>query len=95
VETMVVTQSKRGATVYVRGQHPHHFPAFAATEIDPTGAGDVFCAAFLVHLAETGDPYSSCRFANCVASFSVEGIGISTIPTREQVDERLRQRAAV
>lgn len=94
VETMVVTQNRRGATVYRRGQHPHHFPAFAANEVDPTGAGDVFCAAYLIHMAETGDPYASCRFANCVASFSVEGVGISTIPTREQVDERLRQRAA-
>jgi sugar/nucleoside kinase (ribokinase family) len=93
VETMVVTQSRRGATVYRRGQRPHHFPAFTANEVDPTGAGDVFCAAYLIHLAETGDPYASCRFANCVASFSVEGLGISTVPTRAQVEERLRQRA--
>ena len=91
VETMVVTQSKRGATVYRRGQHPHHFPAFAADEVDPTGAGDVFCAAYLIHLAETHDPYAACRFANCVASFSVEGVGVSRIPTRAEVEERLHQ----
>ncbi len=95
VETMVVTQNRHGATVYRRGQHPHHFPAFAANEVDPTGAGDVFCAAYLIRMAETGDPYASCRFANCVASFSVEGLGISTIPTRAQVEERLRQRSIV
>ncbi len=93
VQTMVVTQSNRGATVYQRGQHPHHFPAFPANEIDPTGAGDVFCAAYLIRLAETGDPYASCRFANCVASFSVEGLSISTIPSRQAVEERLRLRA--
>jgi len=90
VDTMVVTQGRRGCTVYCRGKHPRHFPAFPAIEVDPTGAGDVFCAAYLIHLAETGDPYASARFANCVASFSVEGIGIHGIPTLEQVYERLR-----
>lgn len=96
VDTMIVTQNRHGATVYRRGeQHPHHFPAFVTTEVDPTGAGDVFCAAYLVRLAETGDPYASCRFANCVASFSVEGVGISTIPTRAQVEQRLKQRSIV
>ena len=95
VKTMVVTQGNRGCTVYRQGEHPHHFPAFAAEEVDPTGAGDVFCAAYLIHLAETGDPYASARFANCVASFSVEGLGISRVPTHEEVDERLRERTTV
>ncbi len=90
VDTRVVTQSKRGCTVYRRGQHPHHFPAFAAVEVDPTGAGDVFCAAYLIHLAETGDPYGAARFANCVASFSIEALGILSVPTREQVEARLK-----
>jgi sugar/nucleoside kinase (ribokinase family) len=90
VETMVVTQGMHGATVYRRGHNPRHFPAFVTNEVDPTGAGDVFCAAFLIHLAESGDPYVSCRYANCVASFSVEGPGVSSMPTREQVEYRLR-----
>lgn len=90
---MVVTQSDHGATVYVRGERPHHFPAFAAHEVDPTGAGDVFCAAYLIHLAETGDPYASARFANCVASFSVEAKGTQGIPSREQALQRLATRA--
>lgn len=94
VPTMVVTQSQRGATVYHRGQHPRRFPAFNALEVDPTGAGDVFCAAYLIRLAETQDPYAAARFANCVAGFSIEGLGISAIPTRRQVDERLGMRAA-
>ncbi len=91
VKTMVVTQGTRGCTVYQQGHHAHHFPAFAAHEVDQTGAGDVFCAAYLIRLRETGDPYASARFANCVASFSVEGVGISRIPTRDEVDERLKQ----
>jgi sugar/nucleoside kinase (ribokinase family) len=64
-------------------------PGFPAVEVDPTGAGDVFAAAFLVRLQETEDPVQAARFANAVASFCVEGPGVAGIPTREQVEERL------
>lgn len=85
----VVTRGWRGATVFWNG-NPREFPAFRAREVDPTGAGDVFAAAFLVRLRETGDPYLAAPFANCAASFAIEGPGTSTIPTRQQVEERLR-----
>jgi 1D-myo-inositol 3-kinase len=85
----VVTRGWRGATVFCSGK-PRAFPAFRAREVDPTGAGDVFAAAFLVRLRETGDPYLAAPFANCAASFAIEGPGTSTIPTRAQVEERLR-----
>jgi bifunctional ADP-heptose synthase (sugar kinase/adenylyltransferase) len=85
----VVTRGPRGATVYWDGR-PRDFPAFrAAAELDPTGAGDVFAAAFLVRLKETDDPNVAAPFANSVASFAVEGPGTTTIPTRSQVEERL------
>lgn len=86
----VVTRGRRGATVFCN-ENPRDFPAFAAREVDPTGAGDVFAAAFLVRLRETGDPYLAAPFANCAASFAIEGPGTTTIPTRKQVEERLRQ----
>jgi 1D-myo-inositol 3-kinase len=92
VRIMVVTAGKHGCTVYVRGQPEQHFDAFPAVEVDPTGAGDVFGASFLVRLAESGDPYDAARFANCVAAFSVEGLGIGAIPTRADVDARLHAR---
>jgi 1D-myo-inositol 3-kinase len=85
----VVTRGWHGATVFCSGD-PREFPAFRAREVDPTGAGDVFAAAFLVRLRETGDPYLAAPFANCAASFAIEGPGITTIPTRAQVEERLR-----
>jgi len=86
----VVTRGWRGATAFWNG-NPEHFPAFRAQEVDPTGAGDVFAAAFLVRLKETGDPYLAAPFANCAASFAIEGPGTTTIPTRQQVEERLRR----
>jgi sugar/nucleoside kinase (ribokinase family) len=45
--------------------------------VDPTGAGDVFAAAFFVRLTQTGDPWKAARFANrlATASITLEGVG--------------------
>lgn len=86
VEILVLTQAERGATLYWKGKR-EHFPARPAKMVDPTGAGDVFAAAFLIRLYETGDPRRAVRFANAVASFSVEAPGVSGIPDRETVEE--------
>jgi 1D-myo-inositol 3-kinase len=64
-------------------------PARSTREVDPTGAGDVFAAAFLIRLAESGDPVVAAHFATVVASMSVEGTGMATIPDRKRVEEWL------
>jgi 1D-myo-inositol 3-kinase len=87
---LVVTKGAKGATIYHQGE-VCHFPAFETIEIDPTGAGDVFAAAYLIELGRSGDPYAAAHFANCVASFNVEKPGIEGIPTLEQVEQRLAQ----
>jgi sugar/nucleoside kinase (ribokinase family) len=86
---MVATDGWRGATLYHDGAS-YYVPPRPANEVDPTGAGDVFATAFLIRLAETGDPLAAARFANVVASFSVEAPGVAGIPCRKQVDEWLR-----
>jgi 1D-myo-inositol 3-kinase len=88
VDIIAVTHAERGATVYHAGE-PCRYPPRPAKQTDPTGAGDVFAAAFLVRLAETGDPCQAAPFANTVASFSIEGPGVSGIPPRQQVDAYL------
>ncbi len=85
VECLALTQGARGATLYWRGQ-ARHMPPRAAREVDPTGAGDVFAAAFLIRLSETGDPVDAARFANAVASFSVEAPGPVGIPWRHEAE---------
>lgn len=92
--TLVVTQGDRGSTVYHAGE-VRQLPPRPAREVDPTGAGDVFAAAFIVRLHETvqasgaEDPWEAARFANVVASFSVEGPGFSAIPDRAEVEAYL------
>lgn len=57
--------------------------------MDPTRAGDVFAAAFLVEYCRSGDPLASARFAGCAASFCVEAQGTAGIPPLAQVEEKL------
>jgi 1D-myo-inositol 3-kinase len=88
---LVVTEGAQGATLHHAGT-ARHFRAFPVTEVDPTGAGDVFAAAFLIQYALGQDAAAATRFANCVASFAVEQPGAQSIPTPEQVAARLSRR---
>ncbi len=81
----VVTEGAKGAMVYSQGAK-FHSPARPTTVVDPTGAGDIFAAAFLVRLAETDDPHEAARFANVAASLSVEKVGIASVPNRAQIE---------
>src|SRR6266571_8499002 len=89
VPLLVATDSWHGATLFQHGV-TERFPAYPAHEVDPTGAGDVFAAAFLVHYHRHSDPRKAVDFANCVASLSIEHVGIEGIPTMEMVRERIR-----
>ncbi len=86
---MIVTEGAEGANLYQGGDRTH-FPAYPAGEVDPTGAGDVFAAAFLIRLQETGDPAQAMMFAAATAAFAVEAPGIAGLPTREQVMARMQ-----
>lgn len=57
--------------------------------VDPTGAGDAYSAGFIVEYLRTKNPRHSALFASCISSFVVEGIGTTTIPTREMAMRRL------
>ena len=88
IDVIVVTRAEKGATVYHEGE-PCDYPARPAQQVDPTGAGDVFAAAFMIRLIETEDPCQAAQFANAVASFSIEGPGVNGIPMRHQVESYL------
>jgi sugar/nucleoside kinase (ribokinase family) len=47
--------AERGALLLTKEQQ-QLFPAPAATEVDPTGAGDTFCGTFLSLLAQGHSP---------------------------------------
>ena len=89
---LVVTTGAAGCTVYANGER-YDFPAQAAQEVDPTGAGDIFATAFFTQLHATRDLATSARFANCVAASSVIRVGLSGTPSRQEVDRCRRNLA--
>ncbi len=84
VRVLVLTAGWQGSTVYAGGR-VRAFPSPQVSEVDPTGAGDIFAAAFLSALAQTGNPWRAAQFANCVAAHSVERSGLDSIPTRDEI----------
>lgn len=88
VPLVAVTRGPDGALLYSRGLTAEPSPGYPATEVDPTGAGDVFAAAFLCALRENSDAHAAMDFANRVAAYSVEHEGIGGIPTREDLARR-------
>lgn len=88
VPVLIYTRGAEGLDVHSQGRW-QHVDAFPVEEVDPTGAGDVFAAAYLVRFSETQDVMLSARFASCAASFCVEKQGTLGIPSRADVEARL------
>lgn len=88
VPLLVATDGRHGATLF-QGGRVQRFPAYPVQEVDPTGAGDVFASAFLMHLYRNHNPEQAVDFANCVAAFSITQPGIQGIPTLAMIEEKL------
>lgn len=91
VPMIALTRGWRGLTLLTR-QGTHEVPSLPRPEVDPTGAGDVFAAGFLVRYQETGDPLEAAAFGACAASCAVEGVGTTTLGDRDEVLRRMALR---
>ncbi len=85
---VALTRGVAGATLFVHGR-PQQVAPFAAREVDPTGAGDVFACAMLARLHETGDPLAAARFASAAAALKVQGPGLGALSGRAAVEALL------
>jgi sugar/nucleoside kinase (ribokinase family) len=85
---LVVTEGARGARVYWNGDVRRFLPP-AKNEIDATGAGDIFAAAFFYRLYATHDPWEAARFATLLAANSVTRPGWEGIPQPAEVESSL------
>jgi sugar/nucleoside kinase (ribokinase family) len=83
---LAVTEGAAGAVLYWHGDR-RRFRAPEVKEIDATGAGDIFAAAFFIRLFTTRDPWEATRFATLIASRSVARIGLDGIPTLREIEE--------
>ncbi len=84
-----LTFAARGAVLFVNGER-HAIPAAPAAEVEPTGAGDVFAAAFLVRYNASNDPFEAASYAAVAGALTVEAPGIAGVPTAERLAERWR-----
>jgi len=87
---LVVTEGANGARVYWNGDVRRIRPP-KMNEVDPTGAGDIFAAAFFFRLSTTRDPWEAARFATQLASASVMRPGLKGVPTPEEVQASMAQ----
>jgi sugar/nucleoside kinase (ribokinase family) len=87
---LAVTESAAGAVLYWNGDR-RRFRAPEVKEIDATGAGDVFAAAFFIRLFKTHDPWEATRFATLLASCSVRRPGLEGIATAREIEECLME----
>ena len=87
---LVVTEADAGCVLYWNGDR-RRFRAPAVHEVDATGAGDVFAAAFFIRLLKTRDPWEAARFATLIASHSVTRVGLNGIPTPQEIEASLME----
>jgi sugar/nucleoside kinase (ribokinase family) len=81
---LAVTEGLAGARLYWNGDL-RRFYAPHVIEVDATGAGDIFAAAFFWRLHVTRDPWAAAKFATHLASFSVQRRGLEGIPTQAEI----------
>lgn len=81
---LAITEGPAGARLYWNGDL-RRFRAPLLEEVDATGAGDIFAAAFFWRLYATRDPWEAARFATHLASFSIKRKGLDGIPMHEEI----------
>ena len=86
----VETLGPEGCLIYHDGRTTH-VPVKPASEVDPTGAGDIFAAAFFIEYGKTHDLLRAAQFSNACASMSVGRVGVQGTPSLAEVRQRMEE----
>ena len=87
VENVVITLGSKGAFVKERGAY-HQVQGLKVKAVDATAAGDTFCGALCVALAEGRSITEAVEFANRAAAITVTRMGAqSSLPYRREVEK--------
>ena len=87
---LCLTEGEAGAVLYWNGDRRRFRPT-KVQEVDATGAGDIFAAAFFMRYYNTRDPWEATRFATNLAARSVTRVGLNGIPTAQEIEECLME----
>jgi hypothetical protein len=90
VPVVALTRGRGGCSVWDASGR-HDVSAAVVREADPTGAGDVFAAAFLVRYHETRGVLDAARFAAAAGALSVRGEGFESVAGRDEIEALLAQ----
>ncbi|MEM5518217.1 ribokinase [Henriciella sp. AS95] len=91
---VALTLGRQGSVLYRSGKEVARMPVYAVPVIDTTGAGDTFCGALVVGLAEGMEEGAALRFASAAAALAVTKEGAQpAIPTRKDVEAFLSDKA--
>lgn len=82
---VAMTLGADGVLVTGPGEAATHLPAVPAASIDPTGAGDAFCAGFLHAYRTTGNAVGAAREGVAVAAEAVATMGARPLRVPEPV----------
>ncbi|MGB3625885.1 MAG: ribokinase [Henriciella sp.] len=84
---VALTLGRQGSVLYRAGKEVARMNVFTVPVIDTTGAGDTFCGALVVALAEGMDEGKALRFASAAAALAVTKPGAQpSIPDRKEVE---------
>ena len=87
---VVVTLGGDGAVLFEAGEEVARASAFPVEVVDTTGAGDTFCGAIAVALADGRTPAEALKFASASAALAVTKPGAQpSLPNRREVDALL------
>lgn len=88
---VIVTMGAKGCLLVDR-EGARSFRAFAVDAVDPTGAGDAFCGALAVAIAERQPSARALRFANAAGALACTVPGAETaLPTRYAIEQLMRR----
>ena len=92
---VVLKKGDRGSSGIHRGGETYNFPAHKVEVIDPTGAGDCFCATFVTLISSGHFPFEKAlQYANAAGALAVTKIGpMEGNSTLKQIEAFLAQRA--
>lgn len=83
IETILLTRSEKGMTLYTRGQAAISLPARAQDVFDVTGAGDTVIATLATAISSGVNLVEAVNMANYAAGVVVSKLGTSTVSIGE------------
>ena len=92
VKTVLLTLGERGALLLEEGQRPREIPTYPVEVVDTTAAGDAFCGALAVGLAEGKGMEEAARFACAAGALACRVMGAGpSLPSRAAIEAMLRR----